>query len=130
MKYLLVRTDRTEAYVGICEGNKLLAKITWQAGRELSNTLNSKIDELIDGLGISYDDLKGIVFFSGPGSFTGLRIGASVVNALAYAQSIKIASTNGDNWIEKGAKLLDSDEGLDLSKVEYGRAPNITMPRK
>lgn len=130
MKYLFIKTDQTEAVVGVCGAGKISQQISWQAGRELSNTLNSKIDEVVEKSEINLDDISGIIFYAGPGSFTGIRIGASVANALAYSLSIKIASTNVPDWIEKGAKILDDNSGLSLAKVEYGQAPNITKPRK
>lgn len=130
MKYLFIKTDQTEAVVGVFENDRIIDEISWQAGRELSNTLNSKISEVVEKTGNNMDDLSGIIFFTGPGSFTGLRIGASVVNALAYSFNIKIASSSGADWIKKGSEILNSGEGLDQAKVEYGQAPNITKPRK
>jgi tRNA threonylcarbamoyladenosine biosynthesis protein TsaB len=38
-------------------------------------------------------DIEGVVCFKGPGSFTGLRIGLTVGNALAYAQNIPVVAS-------------------------------------
>src|SRR5579872_492479 len=43
------------------------------------------IDELINGAGISYNDLNAIAVSCGPGSYTGLRIGVSTAKGLCFA---------------------------------------------
>jgi len=43
------------------------------------------IQELLEESGITADDLDGISLSMGPGSYTGLRIGASIAKGLAYA---------------------------------------------
>jgi len=43
------------------------------------------IDELIAGSGISYNNLDAIAVSSGPGSYTGLRIGVSTAKGLCFA---------------------------------------------
>lgn len=48
------------------------------------------IDELIEKAGISPKDIGIIGAVTGPGSFTGIRIGVATANALAYAVGAKI----------------------------------------
>jgi tRNA threonylcarbamoyladenosine biosynthesis protein TsaB len=127
---LSLRTDKPEAELGIYDGKKQLSYKKWRADRNLSIELNEKIEELFKEQGISYDGLSGIIFFKGPGSFTGLRIGASVANTLAYELDIPIAGANGDEWINVGVTLLKAEPKRRMADLEYGEPPRTTKPRK
>ena len=48
------------------------------------------ITELLTQKGKSLNDLTEIEVFTGPGSFTGLRVGVSIANALGYALKIPV----------------------------------------
>jgi tRNA threonylcarbamoyladenosine biosynthesis protein TsaB len=48
------------------------------------------IQELLRRTGSTLDDLQGIVLSDGPGSFTGLRVGASVAKALVHARRLQL----------------------------------------
>lgn len=48
------------------------------------------VQTLLARSGASLDELRGIVLSDGPGSFTGLRVGASVAKALAHARLIPL----------------------------------------
>ena len=48
------------------------------------------IDELLQEAGISLADLNGVIVADGPGSFTGLRVGASVAKALHDAVGLSL----------------------------------------
>lgn len=129
MLILTIRTDKPEAEIGLFEDNKRLAYNAWLAHRELAENIHKKIDELLKSQGKMLEDIKGIVVYSGPGSFTGLRIGVTVSNALANALLVPIVSTQNDDWAVTGiAKLLN---GLNEQIVvpEYGSEPNITLPK-
>lgn len=63
-----------------------------------------------------WHDISEITFFSGPGSFTGLRIGAAVVNALADQLEIPLYNHHGQR--------------LPIIIPDYGRPANITVPKK
>ena len=134
MIILVIRTDKPEAEIGIYDGDKQLAYIKWQAHRELAETIHKKIEEMLNKLSISLGDIKGLVVYKGPGSFTGLRIGLSVANALAYSLQVPIVTTNGKAWIEPGIKKLaaghPSTGGDKIAMPEYGAPVNITTPRK
>jgi tRNA threonylcarbamoyladenosine biosynthesis protein TsaB len=101
---------------------------TWESGRLLSSQLLSHLSELLRNQRATWDALTGVVVFRGPGSFTGLRIGVTVANAIAYAQDIPIVGTTGEDWVTAGLGRL-ADGKTDTQVVpHYGAAPNITRP--
>lgn len=130
MLILTMRTDNPESELGLYEDSKQIAYITWQAHRELAETIHHKLQALLQDNDKSLNDLQGIACYQGPGSFTGLRIGMSVANALAYSLGIPSVSTNGDAWIKRAIdRLLQGDNDAVLLP-EYGGEINITKPKK
>jgi tRNA threonylcarbamoyladenosine biosynthesis protein TsaB len=126
MLLLTIRTDNPEAELGLFDDQTKLAYVSWQAHKQLSETIHLKIKELLDQENLSLNDLNGIAVFKGPGSFTGLRIGISVANALAYALNIPVVSSKGDDWTLVGIKRLLNKENEEIALPEYGREPHIT----
>ena len=88
----------------------------WDSGHDLAEKLLSFIKDKLKENGKSWQDLEEITFMSGPGSFTGLRIGASVVNTLAHELNIPLRTHTGQK--------------VDIIIPDYGRGANITAPRK
>lgn len=126
---LFIRTDSDEAEVGLIANGQPKA-IKWKAGRALSQDIHKKLSELLDAHQIGWQDLSGIVYYEGPGSFTGLRIGAAVANALSSELDVPMAQASGEDWIESGAKQLKAVPAKRLAVPNYGRPPRITKPRK
>ncbi len=88
----------------------------WESGRTLAKEIFTFIHEKLQEQGKDWQDLSEIHFFAGPGSFTGLRIGAVVVNTLADQLHIPLFDQNG--------------EQKQLIMPEYGRPANISQPKK
>ncbi len=130
MIILSIRTDNPEAEVGLYDSVIKLAHESWHAHRQLSETIFLKLEALLKGQKKSWDDVEGIVCFKGPGSFTGLRIGISVGNALACSLIIPIVSTQGESWLEDGTARLSKGENEIVAQPDYGREARITQPRK
>ena len=130
MLILTLRTDKPEAEVGLFEGDDKLAYSTWQAHRQLAETIHLKIRELLESQGRSLAELEGILVFKGPGSFTGLRIGISVANSLAYSLDIPIVSTGGASWVGKGISNIAAGADEHAALPEYGSPPHITTPKR
>jgi len=130
MLILTIRTDHPEAEVGLFEDQKQLAYSTWHAHRELSVSLHKKIIDLLQKQDKELVDVQGIIGFAGPGSFTGLRIGLSVANALAYGLDIPIVASNVDTWVKEGINRLQSGDNVRIAVPEYGALPHITVQRK
>ncbi len=66
---LTMRTDKPEAEIGIYDNQKQLAYETWQAHRELAETIHKRLQKILNMLSISLEDVEGIICFKGPGSF-------------------------------------------------------------
>ncbi len=130
MLILTIRTDKPEAELGLYQDDAQLAYETWLAHRQLAETLHTKIAALLKTQDKTLSDIGGIVAFQGPGSFTGLRIGLTVANALAYAQDIPVVAAASDDWIKSGIKRLTHGETDSIAIPEYGAEANITLPRK
>lgn len=130
MYILALKTASPQAEIYLYDDKTLLAKDIWLADRQLADTIHHKIEILLKNQKISYEQLGGLAVFKGPGSFTGLRIGISVANALAYGLDIPITGANQDNWQEQAIKNLLANKGDKIVFPEYGAEPNISVPRK
>jgi tRNA threonylcarbamoyladenosine biosynthesis protein TsaB len=129
MTILVLKTASMEATIELWRGHKRLSHHTWTAGRELSSQLLEEIKRQLAGQKLSFDQLDGIVLFKGPGSFTSLRIGATVANTIAYAESIPIVGESGNEWVAAGLARLAKKQNDRQVIPEYGSAPNITKPK-
>ncbi len=130
MIILTVRTDKPESEIGLYEDREQLAYVTWQAHRELAETLHIKIEELLRGQQKNWLALQGIVCFQGPGSFTGLRIGLTVANALAFSYGLPIVATQDPDWLEVGIGRLLAGKTDVQALPYYGADAHITLPKK
>jgi tRNA threonylcarbamoyladenosine biosynthesis protein TsaB len=126
---LTIRTDSPVAIVGLHtpKGDQLLED-SWEAGRRLHNELISHIELILGQHQQSWNDLTGVIVFQGPGSFTGLRLGVTAANTIAYAQQIPVVGTQGKSWIKAGLTRLESQENDVQVLPEYGAEPHITKP--
>lgn len=130
MLVLALRTDNPTAELHLLQDGKQIAVFTWQAHRLLAETLHTQVSALLDQAQCELKNLNGIVAFQGPGSFTGLRIGLAVANALAYSLAVPIVAATGDDWITRGVALLAAGQDDVIALPEYGAPVHITAPRK
>lgn len=88
----------------------------WEAQREMALHLQKFIHDTLLANHQDWHDISAITFFSGPGSFTGLRIGAAIVNTLADQLGIPLFDQHGRKY--------------QIIVPEYGRPANISTPKK
>ena len=125
-----IRTDSPVAELYLYDGSKAVAAISWQADRELAHRLLKKINEFLGANKQSLEALSGLFVFQGPGSFTGLRIGLTVMNTLSYALSVPIVGEVGDDWQMRAIERLTSGENDKVVMPFYGAEARITTPKK
>ena len=130
MLILSIRTDKPESEVGLYDGSRQLAYEVWEAHRQLGTTIHQKIRDLLSSRGKTLHDIQGIICFQGPGSFTGLRIGLTVANTLAYALDVPIVAEQDPSWLESGIADLTAGTNDRIALPEYGSDAHITPPKK
>lgn len=120
--HMLVRTT-------VVHGDKTY-DYEWQADRTLARELLAYLRDKLQEHGDSFESVTGIGVMAGPGSYTGLRIGLSVLNTLADAQSIPIVGATGENWRAECLAQLSAGHNDTIVMPFYGADAHVTMPRK
>ncbi len=85
MKVLAVDTSSSVASVAVVDGGRVLGEYGISQKMSHSQKLVPMIRELLSNLELKAADMDLFAASTGPGSFTGLRIGVTTVKALAYA---------------------------------------------
>ena len=82
--------------------NKYLEIREFEANKAQSERMIIEIQALLKTLSLSFEDVKGIAFGSGPGSFSGVRVACGIAYGIAFAKEIPI---NGVNTLEALAAI-------------------------
>ncbi len=91
LKYVLGIETAAILSVAVTAGDSLAAERSLDAGRNLDSLLMETIKAVLEISGIKPEELYGIAVSSGPGSFTGLRVGLAAAKGLAFALGKPIA---------------------------------------
>ena len=126
---ILLDTSTPICRLTLVEGETYLSK-EWQADRDLAHGLLKWLDEQLTLEGKQLRDITAIGVFQGPGSFTGLRIGLTVMNTLADGLAVPIVAARGDDWQRSAVASLRAGRNDQIVLPFYDRDANITMPRK
>jgi tRNA threonylcarbamoyladenosine biosynthesis protein TsaB len=108
---------------------KLVAELSWHSGRALADQLLIKIDDFVREYAGGMTELTGIIVFSGPGSFTSLRIGHTVANAMADSLNICVVGAGSEHWQRLGLEALSTARLGQPAFPVYGSEPNVTRPK-
>ena len=102
----------------------------WESDRTLAKWLLGYLDKILKEHDKTWTDISAIGVFEGPGSFTGLRIGLTVMNTIADSQNIPIVGARGDNWQDEVLAKIKAGKNEKIVLPFYDRGANITKPRK
>lgn len=91
---LTIDTANTKALVGLFKEGILLRELVNDAQRDHAAFLQVAIKEIFTAENIQSSDLDYIISTSGPGSYTGLRVGMASAKGLAYALDIPLILLN------------------------------------
>ena len=85
MKVLGIESSSLVASVALVTDDILTAEYTVNFKKTHSQTLLPMLDEIVKMLGLDLETIDAIAAAGGPGSFTGLRIGAATAKGLGLA---------------------------------------------
>jgi tRNA threonylcarbamoyladenosine biosynthesis protein TsaB len=85
MKLYINTSSREKTIVGLGEDRVEMDSSVWH-----SQVVLKLVQELLEKHGKNITDITEIEVFPGPGSYTGLRVGITIANALGYALKIPV----------------------------------------
>jgi tRNA threonylcarbamoyladenosine biosynthesis protein TsaB len=116
---LILAVDTTREYgsLALARGSELIGVMGLHSVTGFSTTLFGHMQELLAGHGVTLREIDCFAAASGPGSFTGVRVGLSAVKGLAEAlgkpavavSNLEAVARFGSGWLR--APLLDARRG-------------------
>lgn len=88
MRILAFETSAKAASVALLEEGRLLAEAYQNTGLTHSRTLLQMVQNLLQGCDLSSEDIDAVAVASGPGSFTGVRIGVAAAKGFAWGRAL------------------------------------------
>jgi tRNA threonylcarbamoyladenosine biosynthesis protein TsaB len=94
---LILALDSTGPYcaAALLSGDKILAHSVEEMKKGQAERLMSLIEELLENNAVTLNDLDALAVGTGPGNFTGIRIGVSAARGLALGLGIPAYGING-----------------------------------
>lgn len=114
MTILAINTATSETAIALLESSSanppanpplLIAEKSWTSHNDEAEKLMPAIDTLLKENGKEFSDIQKVIVVRGPGSFTGLRIGVTVANTIAYLNNCEIAALDTFEYLHHQNKL-------------------------
>lgn len=86
--WLVVETSSSQGGLALIGHEGLLQKKTWV--RHHSELITCEFQDLLHTQELAVHDLQGLIVSTGPGSFTGIRVGLNFVKSLSYSLNLPI----------------------------------------
>ncbi|HEX3099407.1 MAG TPA: tRNA (adenosine(37)-N6)-threonylcarbamoyltransferase complex dimerization subunit type 1 TsaB [Patescibacteria group bacterium] len=90
---------------------------------------NLFLEQFLKHQKVKLESLTKVIVCSGPGSFTGIRVGVALAQALGFALKIPVLAIPKSK-VPKDIRKLDSVKGTKTLVMHYGQKPNITTAKK
>ena len=89
---MLLAVDTSTAQVGLCvyDGAQVIGEYAWRSSQRHTVELAPAVANLLSRSGLTMDNIQALGVALGPGSFTSLRVGLSLVKGLALARHLPI----------------------------------------
>jgi tRNA threonylcarbamoyladenosine biosynthesis protein TsaB len=104
---LALDTSTSTASVALFDGQRVLSETTWLAGREHSTRVLVEVQDALLRVGLTPQDLTGLVVARGPGSFTGVRVALSVAKGISAGLAIPLWEVSSLDVVAHAAGQVD-----------------------
>ena len=126
---ILLDSSTTVCKITLVDGDRR-QDYSWESDRTLAKWLLGYLDKILKEHDKTWTDISAIGVFEGPGSFTGIRIGLTVMNTIANSQQIPIVGARGEDWQDEVLAKINIGNDEKIVLPFYDRGANITKPRK
>jgi len=110
---LHIETATEVCSVALSKGEELLASVCSNKGNSHTEHLFPFIEEVLEKGKCKISEINGVVLSIGPGSYTGLRIGASAAKGICYALNIPLIAISTLQSIVFGVKnQLNNEQNI------------------
>ena len=123
MKILAFDGTAKAASVAVADDNRVLSCYTVDNGLTQSELLLPMAEDMLRALKLSFADIELMATSVGPGSFTGVRIGVSLIKGLAFGRNIPCV---GVSTLEALAENLNGLRGIILPCMDARRGQVYT----
>lgn len=117
MYQLLLDSSNIYLAVGLSKDGKVIDSIFYNAWQRQSELMVNEIENIFKRNNIDKKDLDAVVVGIGPGSYTGVRIGATIAKTIAYALKIKVYAKSSLSLLRCG-----EDPTICLFNARSGRS--------
>ncbi len=128
MRILAIETTDLRGSVALLDDQRVLAERRLDERGRSAQLLAPAIDAILRDAGWQPRDVELVAVASGPGSFTGLRIGVTTAKAFAYAVGCPVIGVNSLEAIAEQAgqeqlwAVMNAERG-ELFAAEFARGP-------
>jgi tRNA threonylcarbamoyl adenosine modification protein YeaZ len=135
---LFIDTSQDKTIIALGKDERIISRKIWQTRYQQSETLLPAINQLLKKNRFSLKNLTSLIVNSGPGSYTGLRVGIATANALSFGLKIPLIEIKNiqkmgmRKLFEIGSKRLKNKKFKvgDIVIPFYGKKPQITKSKK
>jgi tRNA threonylcarbamoyladenosine biosynthesis protein TsaB len=122
---MLLAIDTATQYTSLAlfDGNSLIGEHTWRSDHHHTTQLAPAVHDLMARTGIAMADLSALAVCTGPGSFTGLRIGVALAKGIAGGRGLPLVGVSSMDVLAAGQPQMN---GSLVTIVEAGRGRIIT----
>lgn len=135
MRVLALDTTARQGSFALAEDGRILASRRIEAPDGFAGAVYGAIDELLADAGLRLADVDAFAAASGPGSFTGIRVGLTAVKALAEASGKRVAPVSNLEALAFGARgelrapVLDARRGEVYAALYTADLKEVIEPR-
>lgn len=94
MKTLAIETSGATFSIAVSENGYVISEIYWHSGLTHSERLLPSINKLLEDVGWDFKALDKIAVSTGPGSFTGIRVGLTCARTISQNLKIPLVGIN------------------------------------
>lgn len=103
MPYLALDTSTEHLSLALTTEHGIVGR-DWLVGQKHAELTLPTLADMLAELGVSMQEIKGIAFGNGPGSFTGLRIACGITQGLAFARGIPVLGVSTLEALAQGTQ--------------------------